>query len=129
MLYGAGDDLIRPDRCGQAAQVLRAGGSTVDIVSYPGAVHQWDGELPRMLIGHNLSACSFRVDRQGRIHAAGSGMVMSGPVTRRALLLLCMSSNPYPIGGDDAVRAQSNRDLGRFLAAVFGRSNAALKGS
>lgn len=129
MLYGAGDELIRPDRCAQAAQDLRAGGSTVDIVSYPGAVHQWDGGLPRMLIGHNLSACSFRVDRQGRIHAAGSGVVMSGPVTRRALLLFCVSSDPYPIGRDDAVRAQSNRDLGRFLAAVFSRPNAALKGS
>lgn len=126
MLYGAGDELIRPDRCAQVAQDLSAGGSTVDIVSYPGAVHQWDGGLPRMLIGHNLSACSFRVDRDGRIHAAGSGLVMSGPITRRALLLLCVSSDPYPIGRDDAVRAQSNHDFGRFLAAVFSRPNAAL---
>lgn len=129
MLYGAGDELIRPDRCAQVAQDFRAGGSTVDIASYPGAVHQWDGGLPRMLIGRNLSACSFRVDRQGRIHDAGSGVAMSGPVTRRALLLFCVSSDPYPIGRDDVVRAQSNRDFGRFLAAVFGRPNAALKGS
>lgn len=87
MLYGAGDELIRPGRCAQVAQDLGAGGSPVDIVSYPGAVHPWDGGLPRMLIGHNLSACSFRVDRQDRIHAAGSGVVMSGPVTRRAAAL------------------------------------------
>ena len=129
MLYGAGDELIQPDRCAQVAQDFRAGGSTTDIVFYPGAVHQWDGGLPRMLIGHNLSACSFQVDRDGRIHAADSGVVMSGPVKRRALLLLCVSADPYPIGRDDAVRAQSNRDFGRFFAAVFSQPNAALRHS
>ncbi len=49
---------------------------------------------------------------------------MSGPVTRRALLLLCVSSDPYPIGRNDAVHAQSNRDFGWFLTAVFSRPNA-----
>ncbi len=126
MLYGAEDELIRPDRCARIAQDLREGGSSVDVVSYPGAVHQWDGGLPRMLIGHNLAACSFRVDREGHIHDATTGVVMSGPVTRRALLLFCVSADPYPIGRDDAVRAQSNRDLERFLGAVFSRPNAAL---
>ncbi len=127
MLYGAEDELIRPERCAQIAQDFRSGGSAVDVIAYPGAVHQWDGGLLRMMIGHNLSACSFRVDRDGRIHAAGSGIVMSGPVTRRALLLFCVAAAPYPIGRDDAVRAQSNRDFGRFLATVFSQPNAALK--
>ena len=126
MLYGADDELIRPDRCVQIADDFRRGGSTVEVKNYPGAVHQWDGGLPRMMIGNNLSACSFRVDPAGRIHDAGSGIVMSGPVSRRALLLLCVSADPYPIGRDDAVRAQSNRDFGQFLSAVFSRPNAAL---
>ncbi len=121
MLYGAQDELIRPDRCAAIAQDLRTGGSSVEIKSYPGAVHQWDGGLPRMMIGNNLSACSFRVNRAGHIYGAGSGVVMSGPVTRRALLLLCVSSEPYPIGRDDAVRAESNRDFGAFLRGVFAR--------
>ena len=46
MLYGAEDQLIRPDRCAQIADDLRAGGSEVEIISYPGAVHQWDGGMP-----------------------------------------------------------------------------------
>jgi dienelactone hydrolase len=126
MLYGASDELIRPDRCARVADDLRASGSTVTIKSYAGAVHQWDGGLPRMMIGHNLAACSFRVDRDGRIHDAGTGIVMAGPVTRRALLLLCVAGKPYPIGRDDAVRAQSNRDFGRFLQEVFSKPNGAL---
>ena len=105
MLHGAGDELIQPNRCTQVAQDFRAGGSTMDIVSYPGAVHQWDGGLLRMLIGHTLSLCSFQVDRDGRIHAAGSGLVMSGSAMRRALLLLCVSADLYAIGRDNAVRA------------------------
>jgi hypothetical protein len=36
--------------------------------------------------------------------------------------MLCVEDRPYPIGRDDNVRAQSNRDLGRFLAKVFGSS-------
>ena len=126
MLYGQEDELIRPDRCAAVAADLRAGGSAVEIKSYPGAVHQWDGGLPRMMIGHNLAACSFRVDREGRIHDAATGVVMSGPLTRRALLLLCVAARPYPIGRDDAVRAESNRDFARFLAGVFSAPNAAL---
>ncbi len=125
MLYGAQDELIRPDRCASIAEDLRHGGSRVQVVSYPGAVHQWDGGLPRMLIGNNLSACAFRVNRAGHIYGAGSGVVMSGPLSRRALLLLCVSSDPYPIGRDDAVRAESNCDFGRFLTEVFSRPNPA----
>ena len=125
MLYGAADELIRPDRCASIADDLRKGGSAVQIIAYPGAVHQWDGGLPRMLIGNNLSACAFRVNQAGHIYGAGSGIVMSGPLSRRALLLLCVSSDPYPIGRDDAVRAESNRDFGRFLTEVFNRPNPA----
>jgi dienelactone hydrolase len=127
MLYGADDELIRPARCDQIADDLRRGGSTVQVISYPGAVHQWDGGLPRMMIGHNLAGCSFRVDREGRIYDPGTGILMEGPLTRRALLLLCVKSDPYPIGRDDTVRAESNRDFGRFLAAVFRQPNAALQ--
>ena len=42
MLYGADDQLIQPDRCEQTASEMRRGGSHVEIIAYPGAVHQWD---------------------------------------------------------------------------------------
>ena len=122
MLYGQQDELIRPERCAQIADDLRHGGSQVTIISYPGAVHQWDGGLSRRMIGRNLSACSFEVARDGTIHDADTGIAMSGGLTRKLLLALCVADRPYPIGRDPAVRAQSNRDFGRFLMQVFGSS-------
>jgi dienelactone hydrolase len=119
MLYGGKDELIRPDRCAAVAADLRRGGSEVTVISYPDAVHQWDGGMTRRMIGRNLSACSFRVDRQGLIHDATTGITMQGVFMRELLLFACVSSEPYPIGRDDAVRAQSNRDFGRFLTRVF----------
>ena len=119
MLYGAEDQLIQPDRCADTAKELRAGGSPVDIIVYPGAVHQWDGGMERRLIGRQLRGCRFRVDRDGRVRDENTLLPMSGPFLRKIILGLCSSSQPYPIGRDDAVRAQSNRDFGQFLSRMF----------
>jgi dienelactone hydrolase len=119
MLYGADDELIRPARCEQVADDLRAGGSQVTIISYPGAVHQWDGGMPRRLIGRQLAGCRFMVSRNGTVRDQNTGLPMSGPFLRKIILGLCTGSRPYPIGRDDAVRARSNRDFAAFLARVF----------
>jgi dienelactone hydrolase len=119
MLYGADDELIRPARCEQVANDMRAGGSQVEIISYPGAVHQWDGGMPRGLIGRQLAGCRFMVSRSGTVRDQNTGLPMSGPFLRKIILGLCTGSRPYPIGRDDAVRAKSNRDFGAFLARVF----------
>ena len=119
MLYGDADELIRPDRCAEVANDLRAGGSAVEKISYPGAVHQWDGAMPRRLIGRNLSACRFKVEPSGSVWDERTYLPMMGLVTRTVILALCVSSEPFPIGRDDAVRALSNRDFGAFLARVF----------
>lgn len=121
MLYGGKDELIRPERCAEVAAELRAGGSEVQTIVYPEAVHQWDGGLPRMLIGRNLSGCRFRVERDGTVRDERTLLPMNGPFLRKIILGLCVPNRPYPIGRDDAVRAQSNRDFGAFLARVFAR--------
>jgi dienelactone hydrolase len=121
MLYGAEDELIRPDRCAQVAADLRAGGSRVDVIAYPGAVHQWDGGMPRRLIGRQLAGCRFRVERSGTVRDQRTFLPMSGPFLRKIILGLCTGSRPYPIGRDDAVRARSNHDFGTFLQRVFGQ--------
>lgn len=121
MLYGAEDQLIRPARCAQVADDLRAGGSAVTVIAYPGAVHQWDGGMPRRLIGRQLAGCRFRVERNGAVRDERTMLPMSGPFLRKIILGLCTGSRPYPIGRDDAVRAQSNRDFGAFLTRVFAR--------
>ncbi len=119
MLQGAEDVLTDPARCEATAAALRRGGSAVEILRYPGAVHQWDGFFARRLIGHDLSACDFAVERSGVVRDRRTGLAMSGPFFRKLILALCVGG-PYPIGRDDAVRAESTRDWGRFLAKVFG---------
>ena len=123
MLYGGDDQLIRPDRCAQVANDLRGGGSRVDIVSYPGAVHQWDGGMARRLIGRQLAGCRFGVERDGTVRDQATFLPMNGPFLRKIILGLCTGSRPYPIGRDDAVRAKSNRDFGAFLTRVFSGPN------
>ncbi|MBV9775641.1 MAG: dienelactone hydrolase, partial [Acetobacteraceae bacterium] len=68
-----------------------------------------------------LAGCRFRVERDGTVRDENTHMPMSGPFLRKLILGLCVGSRPYPIGRDDAVRAQSNRDFGAFLARVFGQ--------
>ena len=119
MLYGGQDELMSTPRCEQIAADLRGGGSAVQIVVYPEAVHQWDGGMPRGVIGRQLAGCRFRVERDGAVRDENTLLPMSGPFLRKVILGLCTGSRPYPIGRDDAVRAQSNRDFGSFLARVF----------
>ena len=119
MLYGAEDELIRPARCTQVADDLRRGGSEVTIIAYPGAVHQWDGAMPRGLIGRQLAGCRLRVERDGTVRDQRTLLPMNGPFLRKIILGLCTQPRPYPIGRDDRIRALSNRDFGQFLSRVF----------
>jgi dienelactone hydrolase len=124
MLQGADDQLLDPKRCAAVADELRAGGSAVTIVRYPGAVHQWDGDFERRLIGRNLAPCRFDAERNGVIRDAHTGLPMSNPFFRMIILGLCVGG-PFPIGRDDEVRARADTDYGRFLAHVFGTEVAA----
>ena len=51
MLYCGKDAIVDPDRCAEMAAALEAGGSQVDAIVYPDALHQWDGRFgsPRMI--------------------------------------------------------------------------------
>ncbi len=119
MLYGAKDQLMRADRCAQTANDLRRGGSHVDIIVYPNAVHQWDGHRPLGVIGRQLAACRFRVAPDGTVRDQRTLLPMSGPFLRKLILALCTSPPPYPIGRSEQTVLASNRDFGRFLARVF----------
>jgi len=119
ILYGDGDEIIDPRRCDEAAAEFRAGGSEVETIVYPGAVHQWDGAFGRRMIGRNLADCDYEVAADGTVKDRNTGFVVSGPLMRKLTLALCVEDRPYPIGRDDEVRSKSNRDLGRFLARVF----------
>lgn len=120
MLYGEGDELIVPERCAEFAAELRRGGSRTEVVSYPGALHQWDGGQPRRTVGRLLGGCRLRVGSDGSVRDELTRLPMSGPILRRLILAACVEDRPYLIGADEGVRARSNRELGRFLDSVFG---------
>ncbi len=86
MMYGAEDQLVRADRCKEVANDLRAGGSEVEIISYPGTVHQWDGYRPLGVIGRQLAACRFRVGRDGTVRDERTHLSMNRPFLRKMIL-------------------------------------------
>src|SRR5438067_9113852 len=120
LLIGGGDQIVDQTRCAEIAADVRAGGSRVETIIYPGAVHQWDGAFAPRLIGRNLAGCSLRVERDGAIRDLNTGLAMTGPFMRKMILGLCtLGAGPYPIARDDRVRAQATADYGRFLASIF----------
>ena len=69
-------------------------GSEVTVISYPGAVHQWDGPLSRRLIGRQHAGCRFRVARDGTVRDDRTMLPMTGPFLRRIILGLCTEGRP-----------------------------------
>jgi dienelactone hydrolase len=120
MLYGTADELMIPARCEAAAQAFRRGGSAVELIAYEGAAHQWDGGRGPVRIGSLLGGCALRLERDGRVRDENTGLAMSGALSRRLILGLCVERQPYLIAADEGVRARSNADLGRFLARPLG---------
>jgi dienelactone hydrolase len=120
ILMGSEDELVSPARCEAAVEDLRAAGSPAEFILYPGAYHQWDGGWtgPRR-IGRTLDGCRLRVEADGTVRDRNTWLPMVDPFTRKVILGLCSNSDGYLIGRDDAVRARSNADLGRFLADVL----------
>ncbi|MGH6718688.1 MAG: dienelactone hydrolase family protein [Alphaproteobacteria bacterium] len=120
MLYGGRDASVDAGRCAEVADQITAGGGRVETVVYPEAVHQWDGRFdgPRP-IGRNLAECRLEVERDGTVRDTLTHLPMSNGLFRRIILALCTDGDGYLIGHDDTVRARSNLDMGRFLAAVF----------
>ncbi|HEX2114911.1 MAG TPA: dienelactone hydrolase family protein [Alphaproteobacteria bacterium] len=120
ILLGGEDELITPARCLDAAEELRSGGSRAEVVVYPGAYHQWDGGWSSVRrLGRTLDGCRLRVEADGTVRDRNTWLPMVDSFMRKIILGLCSNSDGYLIGRDDAVRARSNADLGRFLAEVL----------
>lgn len=119
MLYGTGDAMIDPARCDGIAAALEAGGADVQKAVYPGAVHQWDGAWGRRRMRRNIVDCDFVVEPDATVRDADWQLPMTNPFIRKLMLAFCADDDGYELGRDDTVRAQSNRDLGRFLSRAF----------
>jgi dienelactone hydrolase len=124
MLSAEHDAVTDPKRCAESAEELVRGGARVEQIRYAGAYHQWDGNVgaPGNPIrrANNMAPCRFVVERDNTVRDRRSGIEMSNPFFRKVILGLCADSEGYLQARDPEVRAKSNRDVGRFLAQVFG---------
>lgn len=118
MMWGEGDEIIDPAACEATAQDLRRGGSAVVVERFD-AVHRWDGASRQWRAPMHIADCRFRVDRAGRVRDDNSFFVMDGPVSRAAMLALCVNREGYLIGPDEAVRQRSNAAMARFLNQIL----------
>ncbi len=118
MMWGEGDAIIDPAACEATAQDLRRGGSAVMVERFD-AVHRWDGASRRWRAPMHIADCRFSVDRAGRVRDDNSFFVMDGPVSRAAMLALCVNREGYLIGPDEAVRERSNAAMARFLNPIL----------
>jgi len=124
MMWGDKDELIDRVRCESAASDLRQGGAEVEIIVFPGAYHQWDGNLATpWRAPRGLRDCDFLVTKENRTRGQVLGSLfslsMTDTLSRKILLGMCSDSDGYLIGRDEAVRAQSNAELSRFLGKAL----------
>jgi dienelactone hydrolase len=120
MLFGDQDAIMNAGRCAEIVADLERGGSTAEMIVYPGARHQWDGSrtVPWRAPRH-LADCAVTVDADGDVFDDLTHLPMMGPNTRRIILGLCSDGDGYLVARDDAVRERSNRDLGAFLQPLL----------
>lgn len=120
MLLGELDANVPVPRAREAARELEEGGSPVMLKIYEGAWHQWDGaDRERRKVGLGLGPCALKVDPEGRVRDARSGMEMRGPLTRALVLGLRACPRGYHILRDEEVKARSDRDLLDFLGRAL----------
>lgn len=125
MLFGELDEITIQERCAEIEADLRRGGSAVERIIYPGAYHQWDGSRGPWRTPRGLKDCAFRVETDGDVRDTNTLLPMVGPISRRVILALCSDGDGYVIDADEGVRAQSNRDLGRFLVEILAQGSGA----
>ena len=124
LLAGSQDGIVDPSRCNEVVEDLRLGGTEAEFIVYDGAYHQWDGRFagPRT-IGRNLAPCELNVNERGVVRDTLTLLPMSGPFLRKVILGICVGSEGYLIGRDDAVRNRSNQQVGNFLMRAFNGKN------
>lgn len=75
--------------------------------------------MGRRRMRRNIVDCDFVVEPDATVRDADWQLPMTNPLIRKLMLAFCADDEGYELGRDDAVRAQSNRDLGGFLSRAF----------
>lgn len=119
MMWGDRDAIMDSNACLKLADDLRSGGSKVEVIRYD-AAHRWDSVTGRRWHAPiHIAECAFTVDDSNVIRDDFSGLVMTGPAIRAAILALCASRDGYLIEPDASVRQQSDAAMARFLNPIL----------
>ena len=122
IMLGELDKNVSVSRTCDIAEDLRRGGSDVELTVFPGTYHQWDADdvKPRFVL-FSLAGCEMMVDRDDTIRDTLTGLRVTGPVSRTAVLARGVRMSGYHIlRCEDTIR-QSDAALFEFLAKVSGR--------
>jgi dienelactone hydrolase len=118
MLWGDRDAIMDAKACTELAEDLEVGGSSVTVRRYD-AMHRWDGGSRRWRAPAHIADCRFRVGEDGGVRDERTGLFMTGPAMRAAILAWCANRDGYLIGANKDVRRRSNAALAAFLNPVL----------
>lgn len=127
VLIGADDDYTGVKPCAEYVERIRANGAKVEIKTYAGAVHGFDGDtstrrhfyIPN---AQNFRECVFFVEDDGRV-VSGAGTPIDLANVKAAMDIArreCMRQGAT-VGGDARAKAQALADIKTFLASKLNR--------
>jgi len=124
MLLGAEDDYTGVKPCADYAERIRKAGGSVELKTYAGAHHGFDGD-PRNIGGHrlataqNFSDCVMMIEDDGRTVLAKTGQALGTPQAALAALKRdCMRSGAT-VASSAAARKQALADITTFLGPLL----------
>lgn len=118
MMWGERDAIMDADACLALAGDLRDGGSTVEVLRFD-AAHRWDASGRRWRAPAHIADCAFEVSPQNIIRDTRTGLIMTDPTIRAAILALCVNRDGYLIEPDRDVRRRSDAAMARFLNPIL----------
>ena len=121
MLIGADDDWTGVKPCAEYLERIRTGGSKAVLKTYPGAVHDFDGDTSRrrhfwLSWAQNFSECVFYIEDDGRaVTRAGTPVdPRNAPAVIEIARRECMRQGAT-VGTDASAKAQALADIKTFL--------------
>jgi dienelactone hydrolase len=127
VLIGADDNYTGVKPCAEYVERIRANGATVEIKTYAGAVHGFDGDTStrrhfNIPNAQNFRDCAFFVEDDGKvITRAGTPIDLADTTAAMAVARRECMRQGATVGGDARAKAQALTDIKAFLANNLNR--------
>jgi dienelactone hydrolase len=123
MLLGESDDYTGLKPCAEYAERMRKAGAKVELKTYKGAHHGFDGEgaPAKLSSAQNFSDCVMTIEDDGKTILAKTGAVLgSSQVLIDTLRRECMKTGAT-VGGNAAAKKQALADVAAFLKSTLSK--------